>query len=121
MFLQRSLSLVLTLACIQAVPVQASPLQSKTITGVITSGTDGFPLIGVSVQVQENSTGSITDLDGRYSVQASEGQTLVFSYIGFKSQTIKIGTSSIINVVLIEDNEMLDEVWLWAMVSKRKS
>lgn len=57
-----------------------------------------------------NSTGSITDLDGRYSVQASEGQTLVFSYIGFKSQTIKIGTSSIINVVLIEDNEMLDEV-----------
>ena len=96
------LSLVLTLACIQAVPVQASPLQSKTITGVITSGTDGFPLIGVSVQVQENSTGSITDLDGRYSVQASEGQTLVFSYIGFKSQTIKIGTSSIINVVLIE-------------------
>ena len=104
------LSLVLTLACIQAVPVQASPLQSKTITGVITSGTDGFPLIGVSVQVQENSTGSITDLDGRYSVQASEGQTLVFSYIGFKSQTIKIGTSSIINVVLIKDNEMLDEV-----------
>ena len=104
------LSLVLTLACIQAVPVQASPLQSKTITGVITSGTDGFPLIGVSVQVQENSTGSITDLDGRYSVQASEGQTLVFSYIGFKSQTIKIGTSSIINVVLIEGNEMLDEV-----------
>ena len=67
-------------------------------------------MIGVSVQVQENSTGSITDLDGRYSVQASEGQTLVFSYIGFKSQTIKIGTSSIINVVLIEDNEMLDEV-----------
>ena len=96
------LSLVLTLACIQAVPVQASPLQSKTITGVITSGTDGFPLIGVSVQVQENSTGSITDLDGRYSVQASEGQTLVFSYIGFKSQTIKIGTSSIIKLVLIE-------------------
>lgn len=44
-------------------------------------GTDGFPLIGVSVQVQENSTGSITDLDGRYSVQASEGQTLLFSYL----------------------------------------
>lgn len=76
----------------------------------------------LSVQVQENSTGSITDLDGRYSVQASEGQTLVFSYIGFKSQTIKIGTSSIINVVLIEDNEMLERSsWLWAMVSKRKS
>ncbi len=104
------LSFVLALACMQAVPVQAASQQSKTITGVVTSGTDGSPLIGVSVQVQETSTGGITDLDGRYSVQASEGQTLIFSYIGFKSQTIKVGASSTIDVVLAEDNELLDEV-----------
>ena len=104
------LSFVLALACMQAVPVQAASQQSKTITGVVTSGTDGSPLIGVSVQVQETSTGGITDLDGRYSVQASEGQTLIFSYIGFKSQTIKVGASSTIDVVLVEDNELLDEV-----------
>lgn len=54
-------------------------------------------------------------------MQASEGQTLVFSYIGFKSQTIKIGTSSIINVVLIEDNEMLDEVVVVGYGVQKKS
>ena len=104
------LSFVLALACMHAIPVQAAPQQAKTITGVVTSGTDGFPLIGVSVQVQETSTGGITDLDGRYSVQAEEGQTLIFSYIGFVSQTIKVGSASTIDVVLAEDNEMLDEV-----------
>lgn len=89
---------------------QAAPLQTKKITGVVTSGTDGYPLIGVSVQVKESSTGSITDLEGRYSVNASEGETLIFSYIGFKTQTITVGKSSEINVTLNEDNEVLDEV-----------
>lgn len=88
----------------------ANPSQSKTISGVVTSATDGYPLIGVSVQVKEAGTGGITDIDGRYSVSASQGQTLVFSYIGYKPQEIKVGTSSTINVVLEEDNEVLDEV-----------
>ena len=115
------LSFVLALACMQAVPVQAASQQSRTITGVVTSGTDGSPLIGVSVQVQETSTGGITDLDGRYSVQASEGQTLIFSYIGFKSQTIKVGASSTIDVVLVEDNELLDEVVVVAYGTQKRS
>ncbi len=63
--------------------LRANPSQSKTVSGVVTSATDGEPLIGVSVQVKETSTGGITDLDGRYSVAAQEGQTLVFSYIGY--------------------------------------
>ena len=82
----------------------------KTISGVVTSATDSEPLIGVSVQVRETATGGITDIDGRYSVSAQQGQTLVFSYIGYQSQEIKVGTSSVINVVLKEDTEMLDEV-----------
>ena len=64
----------------------ANPSQSKTVTGTVTSATDGFPLIGVTVQVKETATGGITDIDGHYSVQAGKGNTLVFSYIGFKSQ-----------------------------------
>lgn len=76
----------------------------------MTSATDSEPLIGVSVQVRETATGGITDIDGRYSVSAQQGQTLVFSYIGYQSQEIKVGTSSVINVVLKEDTEMLDEV-----------
>lgn len=58
--------------------LQANPSQNKTISGVVTSATDSEPLIGVSVQVRETATGGITDIDGRYSVSAQQGQTLVF-------------------------------------------
>lgn len=90
--------------------LQANPSQNKTVTGVVTSATDGEPLIGVSVQVKETATGGITDVDGKYSVTAQQGQTLMFSYIGYQTQEIKVGASSIINVALKEDTEMLDEV-----------
>lgn len=82
----------------------------KKVTGEVTSATDGSLLIGVSVQVQGSSMGTITDLDGKYSLDVNAGETLVFSYIGFKTQSVKVGTSSTINVVLEEDNEVLDEV-----------
>lgn len=98
------------LLLVPAISLWANPSQSKTVTGVVISATDNYPLIGVSVQVKETATGAITDLDGKYSVNAAQGQTLVFSYIGFKQQEIKVGTSSTINVTLEEDNEMLDEV-----------
>ena len=51
-------------------PTSASPLQNRTVTGTVTSGTDGEALIGVSVQIQERpAVGTITDLDGKYSIQ----------------------------------------------------
>lgn len=90
--------------------LQAATLQAKKVTGEVTSATDGSLLIGVSVQVQGSSMGTITDLDGKYSLDVNAGETLVFSYIGFKTQSVKVGTSSTINVVLEEDNEVLDEV-----------
>ena len=103
-------ALVLLLLVSAISSLQAIPSQSKTISGVVTSATDNEPLIGVSVQVKETSTGGITDMDGKYSVTAQTGQTLVFSYIGYKSQEFKVGDSSVINVSLKEDTEMLDEV-----------
>ena len=75
-------ALVLLLLVPAISSLQAIPSQSKTISGVVTSATDNEPLIGVSVQVKETSTGGITDMDGKYSVTAQTGQTLVFSYIG---------------------------------------
>lgn len=90
--------------------LRANPSQSKTVTGVVTSAMDNEPLIGVSVQVKETATGGITDLDGKFSISARQGQTLVFSYIGYKPQEIKVGAASVINVSLQEDNEVLDEV-----------
>lgn len=103
-------ALVLLLLAPAMSSLWANPSQNKTITGVVTSGTDNEPLIGVSVQVKETATGGITDIDGKFSVSAQTGQTLVFSYIGYVSQEIKVGASSVINVVLKEDSEMLDEV-----------
>ena len=90
--------------------LQANPSQNKAVTGVVTSATDNEPLIGVSVQVKETATGGITDIDGKFSVNAEQGQTLIFSYIGYQTQEIQVGASSVINVVLKEDTEMLDEV-----------
>lgn len=103
-------ALVLLLLVPAISSLQANPSQNKTVTGVVTSGTDNEPLIGVSVQVKETATGGITDIDGKFSVTAQTGQTLVFSYIGYVTQEIKVGASSVINVVLKEDSEMLDEV-----------
>lgn len=71
-------------------PTSASPLQNRTVTGTVTSGTDGEALIGVSVQIQERpAVGTITDLDGKYSIQARSNETLIFSYIGYQTQKIK--------------------------------
>ena len=91
-------------------PTFASPLQDRTVTGTVTSGTDGKALIGVSVQIQERpAVGTITDLDGKYSIQARSNETLIFSYIGYQTQKIK-ANKTIVNVQLKEDSKILDEV-----------
>ena len=82
----------------------------QTVTGQVTSESDGEPLLGATVKVKETNTGSITDLDGNYSVQVKQGQTLVFSYIGYISKEVKVGSSTKIDVQLREDSEVLDEV-----------
>ncbi len=88
----------------------ASVSQTSTVSGVVTSAADGMPLIGVSVQIKGTTNGSITDLDGNYTVSVKSGQTLVFSYIGFVTQEIAFTGQKTLNVVLKEDSETLDEV-----------
>nr|WP_290933988.1 carboxypeptidase-like regulatory domain-containing protein [Haliscomenobacter sp.] len=66
--------------------------QMRTITGRISSS-DGEALIGATVQVQATTDrGAITDANGDYSIQAAKGETLVFSYLGLTSKTLKLGT-----------------------------
>lgn len=100
------------LLCFPASGVNVAPASQEnlTVSGVVTSAADQLPLIGVSVQVKGTSNGSITDLDGNYSVSVASGQTLVFSYIGFKTQEIQITNQKTLNVVMEEDSETLDEV-----------
>lgn len=105
------IALVFVISCIVGMEFSyAEILQERTVTGIVTSGTDGEALIGVSVQVKERpQAGTITDFEGRYSLQVKSNETIVFSYIGFKPQEVK-ASKTVINVEMEEDSEILDEV-----------
>lgn len=83
--------------------------QTKTITGVVTDELNET-LIGASVVIANTTRGVVTDLDGKYSISANVGEDLHFSYVGRTPQTIKVGTSDIINVTLLGDATALGEV-----------
>lgn len=78
------------------------------VTGVVTDKT-GESLIGVNVLEKGTTNGTVTDIDGKFTVDMPQGKTLVFSFIGFVTQEIKV-TSNVVNVVLNEDTKTLDEV-----------
>lgn len=101
--------------------IQLSFAQEKTITGTITAAADGLPLPGVNVIVKGTTRGAQSDFDGKYSIQASQGETLVFSYIGLVSSEVLIGSSNNYNVQMIEDIATLDEVVVTGYASYRKS
>ncbi len=84
----------------------------RTITGTVVSAADDSTLPGVNVIVGEfPGMGTITDVDGRYSIQMPEGgESLVYSFIGMETQTVTIGNSSVINVTLELSDQALDEV-----------
>lgn len=90
-------------------PFTAMAQNRQTVTGTVTDET-GEPLIGASVIAAGASIGSVTDLDGNYSIVIPDGATeLIFSYVGCKAQTLPI-SRSVMNVVLRPDNELLSEV-----------
>ncbi|MEZ4970507.1 MAG: SusC/RagA family TonB-linked outer membrane protein [Flavobacteriaceae bacterium] len=94
--------------------------QSKTVTGTVTDATNGSPLPGVNVLVQGTTTGSQTDFDGNYSIEAESGNVLVFSFLGMKTQSVTVGASNTINVSMQEDAEQLGEVVVTALGIKRE-
>jgi TonB-linked SusC/RagA family outer membrane protein len=79
-----------------------------TVSGVV-SDTEGMPLPGATVVVQGTSVGVTSDFDGNYSISASQGDVLVFSYVGYTSSTVTVGMSSTLNVTL-ESSTALEEV-----------
>ena len=85
-------------------------ISAKPVSGKVTSATDGEPLIGATIQVQGDNSGSVTDLDGIYKINAEKGQTLVFSYVGYLTKKVRVGDTAVIDVVLEEDRQSLDEV-----------
>ncbi|MBN7817265.1 SusC/RagA family TonB-linked outer membrane protein [Algoriphagus pacificus] len=85
--------------------------QNRQVSGVVTSGEDGSPIPGATVLVKGTTTGTATDLDGKFTLTVpSQGTVLVFSFIGTTTKEIAIGQQSVVNVVLNPDVQSLEEV-----------
>ncbi len=92
-----------------------------TVTGTITDFDDKSTLPGVTVLEKNTGIGSITDIDGNYSITVPKDAVLVFSFVGYKPQEIIVGTQTIINVVLEKQVELLDEVIVIGYGTQKKS
>ena len=93
--------------------------QSSTIKGVV-KDQKGEPLIGVSIVVKGTTNGTASDFDGNFTLDVPDNSTLVFSFIGFKSQEVRYTGQKTLNIVLAEDSETLDEVVVVGYGSQKK-
>ena len=93
---------------------------AKTVTGKVLSASDNEPLLGATVIVQGKQGGSVTDLDGNFSIEANDGQTLVVSYIGFITQRVKVNGDNLIIKLEEEANSLNDVVVIGYGVQKKK-
>lgn len=99
--------------------VQYSFAQEKTVSGSVTDSA-GLPLPGATVLIKGTTSGTSTDFDGNYSINVRQGETLVYSFVGYANQEIVVGTSNIIDVSLSEDAQALEEVVVTAVGIKRE-
>ncbi len=109
-----SLVLSLVLFCVGFMMAQ------RTVSGTITDE-GGEPLIGASILVKGTSTGTVTDVDGSYSLSVPDGNnTLVISYTGFATQEVELGASNVVDLALAEDVEQLSEVVVTGLGIKKE-
>jgi TonB-linked SusC/RagA family outer membrane protein len=106
LMLKRSITITLFLISLFSVTIFA---QVRTVTGVVKDQT-GEPIIGANILVKGTSVGTITDFNGAYRIEIpANSKTLVFSYVGMKSQELNI-SGNVMNVTLADDTKLLDEV-----------
>lgn len=95
--------------------------QSITVKGKVMDGAFNEPMPGVAIQVQGTTTGTVTDLDGNFTLEVpSQDAVLIFSFVGYKTQNITVGTQRTINVTMQEDTETLEEVVVTALGIQKK-
>ncbi|MDX2306497.1 MAG: TonB-dependent receptor [Microscillaceae bacterium] len=90
--------------------IQVSYAQTRTISGKVSDLESGQGLPGVSIFIEGTTTGTITDVDGNYSITAATGNVLVYQSVGYIAQKITLGTESTLNVTLTTDTQQLNEV-----------
>ena len=91
----------------------------NVVSGKVTDD-QGEPLVGVGIQVKGTQTGAMTDLDGNYSLVVNPNATLIYSYLGFLTQEIAVGSRRTVNVVMAPDNMLLDDVVVVGYGTARK-
>lgn len=97
--------------------------QGRTINGTVTSMLDGTPLPGVNVLLQGTTSGTITDINGNYSINANDSDVLIFSYVGYAPEEVAVSSiaGNTYNIALAEDIESLAEVVVVGYGTQRKS
>ena len=91
------------------------------LTGVVTDAESGTGLIGVTIMKTGTTTGTTTDIDGSYSITAAPGEQLTFSYTGYTTQTVEVGSAPELNVALASDVQDLDEIVVVGYGTRKKS
>ncbi len=84
--------------------------QEKMVSGLVRSNSDGSTLPGVNVTVSGTTKGTVTDIDGKYSIEVAADDVLLFSFIGMKTLERKVADQTVIDVMMIDDALGLDEV-----------
>src|SRR5690606_18763420 len=107
------------LTLLLAFVVHLTYAQEKTVSGTIIDN-NGLPVLGATVLVKGTSSGTSSDFDGNYSINANQGATLVFSFVGYTSKEVAVGASNTINVTLEEDVQALEEVVVVAYGSQTR-
>ncbi|MBL3656038.1 carboxypeptidase-like regulatory domain-containing protein [Fulvivirga sediminis] len=111
--MKKFLLLSLTMLMLLGAKLQA---QNRTVTGKVTSQEDGSALPGVNVVLKGTTSGSVTDIDGSYSVDVPpSGGVLVFSFIGLETQEVEIGSRSTVNLEMSDDVKQLNEVIIFGV------
>ncbi len=98
----------------------SSLYQGHPVAGVVSSADDGSGLPGVSIVVKGTTSGTVTDQDGRYRIDVSSNDVLVFSFVGYESQEVAVGGRSLIDIILRESIESLGEVVVTALGIERE-
>lgn len=112
---------ILFIICLFILPAISIAQDLKEVTGTVTSGADLEPILGATIQILNTNRASVTDLDGKFTIQAKPDDVLVVSSLGFKTVNVLVGDKNFFEVIMQEDQETLDQVIVVAYGKSSKS
>jgi len=101
-------------------PKEAPAPRVRTVEGEVLEKSTGAPMIGVSISTEDNKTGTITDLDGKFTIQVPENEALHFRYIGYQNKKLYPPASGMMNVLMDDDAALLNEVVVVGFGTQKK-